>query len=218
MAEAGAITIETQSADEEVSSLCSSGLPPLILTGIFLQMLRQHFADPDEIEHPSLKDNIWTPDSKTSKIVITPGYSLNIQELMGRPAITIRRQPVSTRILGMNNRLQGGHIDPDGAESYETMHASGHILFAIARKGAEAEVLGAEVWRHFMHFQPVIRKDLNLARFQVMELSEVGRVEESAEHWATAVSIFTGYYERWQLIQEAPILKVLSIDAATQAG
>ncbi len=212
MAVPSTITIDTQAVDDEVSSLCSSGLPPLILTGIFIRLLQQHFADPDEIEHPSLKDNVWTPDSETSKILIQPAYEFDEQEIMARPAVMVRRQPVSTRILGLNNRLQGGHVSPDGAESHETLHASGHILFAIGRTGGEAEVLGAEVWKYFMHFQPIIRKDLKLARFQVMELSEVGKVEEATEHWATAISVFTGYYERWQLIMESPILKTLDIN------
>ena len=137
---------------------------------------------------------------------------------MARPAVYIRRQPVSTRILGLNNRFQGGHVDPDGAEAHETLHTTGHILFALGRTGGEAEVLGAEIWRHFMHFQPVIRKDLKLARFQVMELSEVGKVEEATDHWATAISVFTAFYERWELIMEAPILKVLKLSAATSVG
>ncbi len=213
-----AITITTDAVDDEVSALCSSGLPPLILTGLFLRMLQAHFSDADEIEHPSLKDNVWTQDKETSNILIRPAYDFDALDLMSRPAIMIRRQPVSTRILGMNNRLQGGHIDPDGAESYETMHASGHIIFAMGRTGEEAEILGAEVWRHFMHFQPAIRKDLKLARFQVMELSEVGKVEEASEHWATAISVFTAYYERWTLILEAPILKTLDIVANITAG
>lgn len=217
MAVASSITVGTQTVDEEVSSLCTSGVPPLILTGVFLQLLRQHFADPDEIEHPSLKDNIWTPDPETSKIVINPAWALEIAELMNRPAITIRRQPVSTRILGLNNRHQGGHIEPDGMEFYETQHASGHILFAVARTGAEAEILGTEIWKQLLHFGPVIRKDLKLARFQVMELSEVGKLEESTEHWATAVSVFTGFYERWQLVPEAPILKTLGINLKIKA-
>ncbi len=215
----GQIIVETSAVDDEVSSLCSSGLPPLILTGIFLQILHTKFGDPDEIEHPALKDNIWTPDIETSKILIQPGYTFNPTEIQARPGIFIRRQEINTRILALNNQFQVGFDaeNLDGADRHETLHGSGHILFCIGRTGGEAEVLGAEVWKHFLHFGPILRKDLKLARLQVMQLSEVGKVEESKEHWATAVSIATFYYETWELVMEAPILKVIGIGVTGQA-
>lgn len=207
------ITVSTQTFDEEVSSLCSSGVPPIILTGVFIQLLRQKFVDPDEIEHPTLKGNTWTPEAETSKILIQPAYQWNPQEIQKRPALLIRRQEINTRILGLNNQFQGGFNDPDGATRHETIHGSGHLIFCVGRTGGEAEILGTEVWKHFLHFGPILREDLKLARLQVMQLSEVGKVEESAEHWSTVVSVATFYYETWQLILEAPILKNLALNA-----
>lgn len=213
MAAPGTITVEPHLVTDEISSLCSSGVPPLILTGIFVQLLRSKFSDADEIEHPALKDNVWTPSIETSKILIRPAYQFAPKDIQARPGIYVRRQAINTRILAMNNQFQPGY-DPenlDGAQRHETLHGSGHIIFCVGRTGAEAELLGTEVWKHFLHFGPILREDLKLARFQVMQLSEVGKVEESAEHWATAVSAATFYYETWQLIMEAPVLKRIGI-------
>jgi len=125
---------------------------------------------------------------------------------MNRPSIMVRRHPIRSQQIGINNQYMGAPQD-DGAESYEDMEMTGHLLFCIGRTGAEAELLGTEVWKHFKHFGPILRKDLKLARFQVMELSEVGKVEESKTHFATAVSCFSAFFERWDLILESPILK-----------
>jgi len=200
------VTIDTQTVDEEVSALCTSGVPALVLTGVMLQILRQKFCDPDEIEIASLQDKIWTPSLETSKILIDPAYRWNPVEAMNRPSIMVRRHPIRSQQLGINNQYMGAPQD-DGAESYEDMEMTGHLLFCIGRTGAEAELLGTEVWKHFKHFGPILRKDLKLARFQVMELSEVGKVEESKTHFATAVSCFSAFFERWDLILESPILK-----------
>jgi len=201
------VTIDTQLVDEEVSALCTSGTPPLVLTGVMLQILRQKFADPDEIEISALKDKIWTPSLETSKILIDPAYRWNPLEAMNRLAIMVRRHAVRSQRVGIDDAHMGHLQSPDGAESFEDLEMTGHLLFCIGRTGAESELLGTEVWKHFKHFGPIIRKDLKLARFQVMELSEVGKVEESKNHFATAVSCFSAFYERWDLVLESPILK-----------
>jgi len=203
------VVIDTQAVDEEVSALCTSGTPALVLTGVMLQVLRQKFADPDEIEIPALRDKIWTPELETSKILIGPAYRWNPVEAMNRPAIMVRRHAIRSQRIGVNDAHMGNYQTPDGAETHEDLELTGHLLFCIGRTGAEADLLGTEVWKHFKHFGPVIRKDLKLARFQVMELSEVGKVEESKDHFATAVSCFSAFYERWDLILESPILKRL---------
>jgi hypothetical protein len=79
-------------------------------------------------------------------------------------------------------------------------------IFSVGRTAAEAEVLAEEVCMSLRQFAPNIRQDLQLMRFSVLEIGPAGKLSESQEHFAVPVTFGYGYWERWTVGQESPVI------------
>lgn len=211
---------------DEWSSLCSTGFTPNIITGLLLRFLQDQFSAPDKIENPVLRNNIWhgKPDDTTegipgTGILIEPTYKWNPQDFQTRLAVYVTRNTMSTQRLGINDGYKVGlGRDPKTQElktdegEYKVVGVQGsHTLACVGRAGAEAEVLGTEVWRDVLHFAPVLRKDLKLKRLVVSEASPVAVLEEYDQNFVVTVAVGWYYFEKWRLRQSAPYLKTMSI-------
>lgn len=203
------------------TTICSSGLKNLYITGILLRILQSHFSRSENITFERLRDLIWTPqpedtDSDSTsgpdtKIVIDPTHLWNAQNVQQRPSIMVKRNRVSTQRLGLDDGWTLG-LNPDREGDYKTrMIIGSHTCFCIGGSGAEAEMVGQEVFDELMEFSPVIRKDFLFHRFTVTEISEVNKLEESDEHFVAAVVVGWAHSQDWRIVQEAPFLKTLEI-------
>jgi hypothetical protein len=210
---------------DEASSLCSTGHTPNIITGMFLRILEAHFEEADKIENPELRDNIFKaqPNDTTEGLVYTgilidPIYKWNPQNFSTRPAIYVKRNDVETERLGINDGLtvgigkndDGTYKDDEGEYHVRGMRGS-HTLFCIGKTGAEAEVLSSEVYSEMQCFAPVLRRDLKLKRFEVVQAAEVSQLQEHAQHFVVPIVVAWYAFSRWRLRQLAPKLKTLSI-------
>ena len=213
---------------DEWSSLCSTGLTPNIVTGALLRFIQEHFSNPNKIENPFLRDNIWrdnpgdTTEGIPSKgILIEPTYNWNPRDFQRRLAVYISRNAMTTQRLGINDGLQVGlGKDPKTGElktdegQYHVVGVQGsHTLACVGRAGAEVEILGTEVWKEVLHFSPVLRRDLKLKRLVVSEASPVAQLQEYDQHFVVTVAVGWYYFEKWRLRQIAPWLKGVSIGA-----
>ena len=215
-----------QYIDPEPSALCSIGRPPLVMTGALLWILRRHFATANYIVDPDLSKFLWTPDSTTSQLMIEPvtkWHGAPTQTLQSRPAVLVKRNTYSRIKLGIGDRhMSGGkpvvdNLDEvgdnavDAGVKFEVIIAGSHTVFCIGNTGAEAEAVGTEVFFELLEFTPLIRRDLGLNKFQVMEIGGLNKLEESNEHWVVPVTVTYMFNHVWELNEDAPKLKGVTL-------
>jgi len=220
--------IDPQWVDSEFSALCTIGHPPLVMTGVLLWVIRRHFSDPAQIVDASLKDYIWNSETEASRIAIesvTKWPKSPTQAIQRRPGIYVKRNRYGRiklgigdkHMLGTRSSIDKSNIVTDNAVDngyrYEVIIAGSHTVFCIGGTGAEAETVGTEVFFELVEFAPLIRKDTNLNRFEVMELGGIGKLEESREHWVVPVVVTYAFNHVWQLTPEALKLKGITLTA-----
>lgn len=210
---------------DEWSSLCSTGHTPNILTGAFLRFLQEHFSRETNIENETLKQSVFKPQPGDTTeglvptgILIDPIYRWNYENFSQRLAIYVKRNGMRIERYGINDGLTTGlGRDSEGnMKTYEgEYHVVGglgsHSIFCIGRSGAETEILASEVFRQIQHFIPVLRRDLKVKKLAVTEVTEIQQLEEYDQHFAVAVVVAWGYFEKWRLVPDAPWLKGFSI-------
>jgi hypothetical protein len=99
-----------------------------------------------------------------------------------------------------------------GNEHFETFWVGSHTLFCLgARSGAQAEALATEVRKEMAEFGPAILRTFCLHRFGVVEVGPISELEESTENFVVPVTVGWAFVERWQLLQQAPRLKRISL-------
>lgn len=188
------------------SSTCTTGLLPHILNGMFIQLLRHHFSNPDHIIQEPIRNYVWDRDDKVGKISIENIYRWNAAEIQERPAIVARRGPLKTRKLSIGNIEHGSPEEVGYTEDRMIVGFTGsHSFFCMAGTGAEAEQLGAEVAYEMLEFSQIIRRDFNLASFDLYEIGQVARLDESHDHFAVPVTVAYSYFHSWRTLRETPI-------------
>lgn len=200
------------------SAVCSIGMRPLMITGILEHILLAHFADSQNLENPFLRKKFQnlrpatvedlTGANPPGGILIAPASKWQPQTTEQRPAIIIRRNDWQweTRLIG--NRIVGDGT-PDQHERYTGWWRGSHTLFALARSGAEAEILGAEVIKLLTWYHSQIRDSFNLDRFVPVGAGALVEIEEAAEHYAVPVTVAYRGQENWAMFQNVPRLKTM---------
>lgn len=197
-----------------VSTLCSVLPRPLIITGLFRELLTRHFAAAEYIETPELVKLLWQKGEQT-RILIESIHRWRPQLTEKRPAVIIKRNGFANRRVGIADLNQGPSTDRRGARHYNTYWVGSHTLFCIAGSGAAVDLLGAEVLREMHHFHPVIRDTALLHRFQVMEVGPVAELEEATENFVVPITVGYQYEDQWVLQQERPILRSVRLSFIT---
>lgn len=190
-----------------LSSLCSLGWRPLLLTGFLLEWLRQHFSDTNSIEDENLENTLWKADN-TTNILIESITRWKPELTEKRPAIIAKRNDLVNNRLIIDDREMG--FRPDST-NYVTYFVGSHTLFCIAREGAEAEKLSTEVYRELVEFGPVVRQLMRLHKFQVQSIGAIFRLEEARETFAVPVNVSYAFEEAWKITPRAPILKRIDL-------
>lgn len=193
------------------SNWCAIAPRPHLMTGFFREWFKYHFSDEANIEHKELRYALWKamPDTKILVESITQWDPASVQR---RPAIIIKRNDWQVQRAGIDDRLMGG-VSLKGERHYATFVTGSHTLFCIAGKGAEAEILAAEVFREMVQFGPVIRQELELMRFVVAGEGAMFELDEARENYAVPVTVTYAAEERWKLVQQAPVLKKIVLSS-----
>lgn len=194
---------------DRYSSLCQLMPRPQLVTGLLVQWMRLHFSEAPNIEDPDLRETLWALDITTTGIVIDSVYRWNPQQTEQRPGIFVKRGPWKILRYGIDDRKMIGYGAPSGNQTYNNFTQGSHVLFCVANKPAEAELLGAEVYRELMMFGPMARRFFNFLRFVVTDVGELSLLEECAEHFVVPITVSYGAQDVWELAPNAPKLKSL---------
>ena len=204
---------------DPTSSICTTGLKNLYITGILLRIIQNHFGRPENLTFNALKARIWKPETEDSTCENTTAKDSGIQieshtlwdpqDVQKRPGIFVKRNRVSTKRLGLDD---GWTLAPANGDYKTKMIVGSHTAFCVAGTGAETELVGQEVFDELLEFSPLIRKDFQFHRFTVSEITEVNKLEESDEHYVVAVVAAWAHSQDWRIKEDAPWLKTLSID------
>ena len=186
------------------------------MDGLMKQLLIDHLANPDNIEHPEFRHRVWKPEKCESGILVelAPAWTPVVTEM--RPAVIIKRNDWTCIKRGTFGNISGSTVEGD--YRYTKYMKGSHTLFPICKKWAEAEILAAEVYRHMMHFSPVFRHYFNLMMFELVQVGQLHEVEECEEHWTVPITVAYAWEETWILRQHAPRLKVFRMSQLLQIG
>ena len=206
----------TQSPYYEPDSLCENGWQPLLLTGMFRDMLIRHFSTKESIRANDLKQFIWKEDA-SSGIVIESVYRWRGDLVEKRPAILVKRNAYRQSRLGINDSIIGvgasGSLykNERGAIHLHTVNWVGsHTIFCIHGTGASCEILASEVVDELTMFSPAIRQQLLLMDFQVTEVGAISELEEASENYVIPVTVGWVYNKTWELFEDSlPLREVV---------
>jgi len=216
-----------QWVEQDPSSICTTGKPPQVVTGMLLWIMRRHFSEADYIVNEDLKDCIWDSDSTKSQITIEPITKWNgapTQTLQQRPAIYIKRNAYTNSRIGIgdkymigtkgrvDNSASVGHTTVNGSTGYGTLLVGSYTLFCIGQTGAAAEAVGTEAYFELLEFAPLISRDFGFNKFQVMEMGGINKLEESMEHWVIPVTVGCVHAHDWELTVDLPYFKSVSLN------
>ena len=180
-------------------SLAHQRWRPIALTGLFRQLLITHFSAPDNIEEPDLREAIWQEGDKTGILVESVHRWLG-GSVEKRPAVVIKRNAMRNVRLTINDMAK---VDQRGFEHFVTLWTGSHSLFCINGTGAGTELLATEVQRELTQFGPAIRTGLGLQKYQVLDVGEIGELEESTQNYVIPIVVGWAYQETWQLRSDA---------------
>lgn len=203
-----------QYAGPLTSSFCALGPRPILLTGAFVQWLRQHFVAASNLEDPDLAkpgtEFVWTQDPLTRRISIESYTRWDADLVENRPALIVKRNGWQHQRLAIDNRYHG-FVNPAGSRDYSCSWLGSHTVFVISGEGAECEKLAAEVYRELNQFAPLMRKELDLLRLEVTEVGELSLLEEASENFVVPIVIAYGFTESWTLRPSAAPLRKAEI-------
>jgi hypothetical protein len=222
-----------QEALEACSAFCTRGPNPFVLSGVFLRLLQYHFSSSDNIDEPLLKEYIWTPSTKGclsevqegpggssqlipgSRLLIRPSYTQNPDQIQQSPALFVKREPFGTERISFQDaslpsKNAKGIVD---GRKHQVNISGAHSIICKGLTGAEAELLGQEVFFRMLHYQQVIKKDFALGSLMADGVSEVKqRTDEAKSSFYTVVRLSWAYVYRWLVIPESPVLKRVALE------
>ena len=202
---------QPQSYVDDPSHICSLGWRPLLMTGMLVQELRDHFSQSDRIDHTNLREYLWRVQTDRSKIVIESMTRWNPSLTSMRPAVLIRRNSWQTMRLGIGDKMLMQN-DLDGWDRYSLLMCGSHTIFCLAREPGECETLATEVYRQLLEFGPILRDHLMLMKFIVTEIGQMAPVTESREHFGVPITVAYAHNQSWTVRKHTPRLESFAFD------
>jgi len=197
-----------------LSSLCSRGWQPVMLTGFLRNFLMDQWSSPVNIFNFDLQQFVWSqgPDSG----ILIESVTRFVPETVGkRPAILIKRNRMKFTEMGLGGRVQGVIDTPTekGAITEHTSSVAGsHTLFCLHYTGMTAEMLATEVTSQVLEFSLPIRSKLDLQQFAVLEVGAVHKLREGADSFVVPITIGWTYEAAWRLKLQSLPLKTFQLE------
>lgn len=189
------------------------------LTALVVSILRQEFADANNITQSTLQNYLWKPDDTTGILIEAIGrWKPTLTQK--RLALVVKRNGQKTLNLGIGgNRMQMGFPPnaPGATKDIRAVYFQGtHTVFCIGKESAETETLAAEVYRYLVGFAPKIRELMCMIKFMVTEIGELSLLEESYEHFIVPITVAYVYEDSWEIqTQSAGPLRQVSLQVTT---
>ena len=205
-----------ENRSQTLSALCSYGQSPLVMTGALRQVLIQHFSDVRNILNATLRERmtregVWSEGTETG-LMIESLHQWRPELTETRPALILKEGDWTWQRMGIGDQM--GDELRTGKLNFGGYWQGSHTVFALAKEGAEAQILAIETIKCFLWFQQIIMEQLELQRFVPISLGSVAALKESREHYV--VPIVVGYVvpEFWYLQPDAPRLKRIVFKAS----
>ncbi len=199
----------------KLSSFCQMLGERHIMTGLFCDLIRRHFATESNIPTADLRNLIWKKTDQTG-ILIEPAYKWRPELTQKRPAVLVKPNALVNKKMGLGNLRQLPFVDQAGNKRFITYWIGSHTLFCIAGNGTKVELLANEVRAELSQFSEVIRSTLNLKQFGVIEVGAISILEEAQENLVVPVTVGFAIEERWMVRKQAPRLNRISMKAFIQ--
>lgn len=191
---------------------------PSLLTGLFVQFLRAHFATADTIVDEALKGYLWTDDATTTRIMIEPAYSYNNKDVQRRPAILINRMDYNIQYPGLGDGSHITHLEHAGSKQAGKHTGSGfsailtgtHQIASIGQTGIECERLAEEIFKALLEYRHILKKEGALGKFIIKTVSGIKKSDENKENWLIVQVVEWAYAHQWTVSQDSPVFKRLS--------
>jgi len=197
---------EVWTPTDSINVLRKNGPYPFLLTGAIVDITRNHFSTASNICMPGLRENLWNPDEKLSKILIDHGTLYNPRNVQQRPAVLINRADQTFKSVSIADRHHGAPVQDGYVEDTFTVQVNGSFnILCVERNGIAADMLGSEVGYMFTEFADVIQRSLCLHQFFVNGLSGPKQVDESSENFVTAVTMSYAAMHTWYVTKQTPI-------------
>lgn len=187
---------------------------PRTLTGAFVTLVRQHYAQPGN-EDP-VAGYHWTDSVETSQILIEPYYAWTPESIQQRPAVIVSRSPWKVEKMGLGG-IEMGSPNVDGYEEnvHHAVLSGGHTFFCLGTTGLDAETIATDVAQLLLCFHEQIRKRLCLSQFYLSEIGQVHKLEECREHFAVPVAVQYAVQWNWETLRQAPVWMRTSYEPPT---
>jgi hypothetical protein len=179
--------------------------------------------DTHETPKKELEGYVWLPDRENTKIQIQSVWDMSRQDIQRRPGIYVKRNSLQPRKLAINHGYSTGAVkDREGkliridGYLHSVLILGSHTIFCVGQAGAEAELIGQEVFELLRQFGPLLRSELKFQSFEIVECGEVSILEEASTHFAVPVVIGYAFPRSWRLEKVAPWLKAVVVDACAR--
>jgi len=170
---------------------------PLVVTGIFVELLKQYF----QLNEGQFR---WSQDCNSSQIVVAPSYEWNPTEFAAqkRPACYIKRGGLTYTRVAIND-LHSIHPAED-TKGFAVVGSGDVSLLCISTESGAVELLAEEVSGFLTAYSPEIRKELTFSTFRVAGIQPIGVLKEYTNAFVVPVNIVIGFNEVWSLTYKAP--------------
>jgi len=192
-----------------IPNFCSWGPRPLTMDGVFVELLQQHFESANNIEHEELQTRIFSKTASLNNILIEESTVWTPKETQRRPAVIVHQNGWKCIKRGTFDNVSGN--TEEGFTRHTKYWRGSHTLFPIAKEGAEAKILAAEVYRYFNYFGPKFRRWFGLMMFELMGVGAPARIEEWDEHWTLPITIAYGWADEWILKPDDPVIATIRL-------
>jgi hypothetical protein len=214
------VTPEPENRVQKVSSLCSYGTRPHVMTGLLRQLLIQHFTDPNNVEDELLRQKFlevggWKQNENglnDGGILIESITRWLPSDEDKRPAVLIKRNDWAWNRIGVGDAAGSDYAS--GSSSYLGLWQGSHTLYCLSLTGLETELLAIEVVRFLQHFGPWIRDQMDLKRFMITQVGGISEIKEVVQGYAVPVTVTYVAEESWTLQPYAPRLKRIVLKAS----
>ncbi len=164
---------------------------PLVLTGIFVELLRLHFS--------SNKGQFrYTNDPVKTDLLIEASYNWDPEKANKRPACYVKRGNLSYTKLVIDNLQHIAHIE--GSETYVKSCRGNYTLLCICENIGTTERLSEEVSELFLAYESKIREEFDFKEIHVEALGEISVLKGYQNLYVVPVILSFFFTEAWQII------------------
>lgn len=187
-----------------------------VLYGIFIELLRQLYSNPDN--HPmGTPKRVWDPDPAKSEIWIDTELRWEDEHPEKRPAIYVQLSPIGyASLVGRKDGLMGSNLRE--GETHHTRSGSGTVSFVhIGQTSGEACMLADATMDYLDAFCAMIRCDFGFTTFSLVNRKALGlRQKESKDRYESVVTFEFSFQDTWTIKLESQRLKVFTVRAGQQ--